>query len=186
MQPINEGLEYPGVGVRLTAFLDSSRAELQIDVSFGNVITPAPVHLSFPKLLMSEAVQVAVYPLETVVTEKFAALVERGVTSTRMKDLYDLHVILRREAFEASVLRAALSGSFAARGTPVRDIPVILGHEFAADAGMARQWGQYLRRTRFTAPSFPELMAVLNAFFGPILLEDRHSGTWQPGHRRWA
>jgi Nucleotidyl transferase AbiEii toxin, Type IV TA system len=121
---INEGLTYPGVGIKLTAWLGASQATLQIDVSFGNVVIPAPVALHCPNLLLPQAVPVAVYPLETVVTEKFAALVKRGVTSTRMKDLYDLHVILGRETSEAGLLDRALTTRFAARGTPVADLPV--------------------------------------------------------------
>nr|WP_255639904.1 nucleotidyl transferase AbiEii/AbiGii toxin family protein [Deinococcus taeanensis] len=64
VQPINEGLEYPGVGVRLTGQLDTSRIVLQIDVSFGNVITPAPVKLEFPALLLPEAVTINAYSLK--------------------------------------------------------------------------------------------------------------------------
>jgi len=80
---INDALEYPGVNVSLTARLGASRATFPVDVSFGNAITPAPVVLAFPSLLLDEAVRVAAYLLETVVTEKFAALVEIGVNTTR-------------------------------------------------------------------------------------------------------
>ena len=182
--PINEALRYPGVTARLTATLGPSRVLLQLDFSFGNVITPAPVTLTFPVLLLDEAVRVAVYPLETVVTEKFAALVEIGEATTRMKDLYDLQVILSRESFEAGIVREALERSFAARGTPVDQVPEVLSADFAASALLTPRWTQYLRRTGFTAPELVEVMALLRAFYGPLLLEDRADGRWQDG--QWS
>ena len=185
VQPINEGLEYPGVGVKVTTSLDTSRIVLQIDVSFGNVITPAPVQLAFPALLLEEAVTVNGYPLETVITEKFAALVERGAATTRMKDIYDLWVILSRESFDAALVSRALQNSFEARGTPVQDIPAVLSAQFAEDAGMNRQWTQYLRRTRFEAPSLSDVWTLLQAFYSPLLLAGVNAGQWHPARWVW-
>lgn len=183
---INDALEYPGVNVSLLARLGTSRVTLPIDVSFGNVITPAPVTLSFPPLLLEDAVRVAAYPLETVVTEKFAALVEIGVATTRMKDVYDLHVILKRESFDAAVLNAALTRSFAARGTRLEDVPFTLSDVFGHDEDLAVHWTRYRRRTGLIAPDFPEAMHEVRAFFGPILLDGRTSGWWQPDAGRWT
>ena len=183
---INDALEYPGVNVTLTARLGTSRATFPVDVSFGNVITPSPVALAFPPLLLDEAVRVAAYPLETVVTEKFAALVEIGVNTTRMKDVYDLHMILGREPFDASVLGAALTRSFAARGTRVEDVPFILSDDFARDEVLTARWAQYRRRTGLAAPEFGAVMAEVRAFFGPVLLQGRTSGAWRPDAGAWT
>ena len=182
--PINETLQYPGVTARLTVTLGPSRVNLQLDFSFGNVITPAPVQLTFPALLLDEAVRVAVYPLETVITEKFAALVEIGEATTRMKDLYDLQVILNRETFGAALVREAIERSFTARGTPVDQVPDVLGPGFAASVLLTPRWTQYLRRNNFTAPDLTEVMALIRTFYGPLLLGDRTSGHWQDG--QWA
>ncbi len=179
--PINEALRYPGVTARLTATLGPSRVLLQLDFSFGNVITPAPVQLTFPVLLLDEAVRVMVYPLETVVTEKFAALVEIGEATTRMKDLYDLQVILSRETFEARIVIEALERSFAARDTPINHVPEVLSAGFAESALLTPRWTQYRRRTGFTAPDLVKVMALLRAFYSPLLLEDRADGRWQDG-----
>lgn len=154
---------------------------LQLDFSFGNVITPTPVQMSFPALLLDEAVPITVYPLETVITEKFAALVEIGEATTRMKDIYDLQVILRTETFEAGTVREALERSFAARGTPVDRVQDILGDSFTTEPTLTTRWGQYLRRNAFTAPAFAEVMGLLQAFYGPLLLEGRSDGEWAQG-----
>ncbi|MGY2895545.1 nucleotidyl transferase AbiEii/AbiGii toxin family protein [Deinococcus sp. UYEF24] len=182
---INDMLEYPGVHVTLTASLGPSRVRVPIDVSFGNVITPAPVVLSFPQLLIPTAVRVVVYPLETVVTEKFAALVEIGSNTTRMKDVYDLHVILGRESFDAAILGQALRRSFAARHTPVADVPATLSDEFASDALLSNRWEQYKRRTRVSAPDFRQVMAEVRSFFSPVFLGGQTSGRWDSQHLTW-
>lgn len=178
VSPINEAFDYPGVNAQLRAGLGSSVVTLQIDFSFGNVITPEAVQLAFPQLLLPEAVAVMAYPLETVVTEKFAALVEIGLATTRMKDLYDLQLILPRESFEAELMRQALERSFEARGTPQEAIPFTLSAEFAENAELNRRWQQYLRRTGFTAPALPEVMRLLRAFYEPLLLTSLSGDAW--------
>lgn len=183
--PINETLAYPGAAVRLRANLGRSRVDLQIDVSFGNIITPAPVPWTFPPLLLAQDVHVHLYPLETVITEKFAALLEIGTATTRMKDLYDLTQILSREPFEAGLMRRVLEGSFAARGTPGGAVAPTLGETFAESPEMNRRWVQYLNRTGFQAPPFAAVMALLQAFYGPLLLGGRREGHWQPNERLW-
>ena len=182
---INEALQYPGVGVTVGASLGSSRVRLQLDLSFGNAITPEPVAWIFPALLLPRGVPVRLYPLETVVTEKFAALLEIGEATTRMKDLYDLWVILSATHFEADVMRLALERSFAARATPLAAVAPTLAAEFAGSTVLNTRWRQYLSRTRFEAPGFAEVMALLEAFYRPLLLEQRRTGFWQPQEGRW-
>ncbi|BDP43785.1 hypothetical protein DAETH_37540 (plasmid) [Deinococcus aetherius] len=185
VSPINEAVNYPGVAVRLVALLGSSRANLQIDVSFGNAITPGPVTWTFPPLLVDRGVSVPIYPLETVVTEKFAALVEIGEATTRMKDLYDLHVILTREVLTAGETLLALRRSFAARRTPEAAVPRVLDEPFGRSEVLTPRWRQYLARTRFSAPPLDTVMALLRAFYRPLLLEGRSQGTWSPAEARW-
>lgn len=181
VSPINEAFDYPGVTARLRTTLGPSQVTLQLDFSFGNVITPAPVQASFPALLRDEGVPIAIYPLETVITEKFAALVEIGEATTRMKDLYDLHVILSTETFQAGIVSGALEQSFAARGTPVDRVPDILGDEFMGDTALSVRWSQYLRRTGLQAPAFADVMALLRTFYAPLLLGGRAQGQWRSG-----
>ena len=172
---------YPGVSAQVTAQVGRARQVLPLDVSFGNVITPAPATLDFPRLLVPEAVQVSVYPLETVVAEKFATLVELGLLTTRMKDVYDLSIISAREALTWSSLHAAAGHSFAARGTP--DGRTVLTTDFAADEMLAGRWRQFLRRTTLPAPAeFSETMQLLNPFLIAIL-PDGYGRDGRPGIR---
>jgi predicted nucleotidyltransferase component of viral defense system len=183
---INEALTYSGVEIVIEATLGSSRAKLKLDVSFGNVITPEPIQLAFPALLLPKQVSVRVYPLETVIAEKFAALVEIGEATTRMKDVYDLLTILTTQEFDAAIVIQALTRSFKARGTPMNAIGVTLGGEFAHAPELTTRWRQYLNRTRFVAPDFAACMRLIGAFYHPLLLENQQQGTWQPSQRCWV
>ncbi|WP_225430104.1 nucleotidyl transferase AbiEii/AbiGii toxin family protein [Deinococcus detaillensis] len=174
--PINAHLTYPGVTARLRVISGPSQVTLQLDVSFGNVITLAPVKLFFPPLLLDERVAVTVYPLETVITEKFAALVELGALTTRMKDIGDLPMILTTEPFQAAAVAEAPTRSLAARATLQEQVPIILGAEFAANPALTARWQHYLRRTGLTAPAYREVMMLLRAFYDPLLLEGQRAG----------
>lgn len=154
--------EYQGVAAQVVATVGRARQTLPLDISFNNVITPAPVTLAFPSMLVTEAVRVRVYPLETVIAEKFAALCELGPVTTRMKDLYDLWVILQRETLDPVTLKQAVNRSFANRSTP--PAAEVLSEAFATDPEMQRKWSQYLRRTGLEAPGqFSEVMAALRS-----------------------
>lgn len=87
---IKEDADYEGVRITLRANLGTARLELQVDVGFGDAITPAPVEIVFPTLLPMPAPRLLAYPKETVVAEKLNALVELGVANSRMKDFFDL------------------------------------------------------------------------------------------------
>jgi predicted nucleotidyltransferase component of viral defense system len=117
VEPILEGATYQGLGISLVGHFEDAFETLQIDVSFGNVITPAPVMLSFPSLLGNESHSLLGYPLETIIAEKFAAAVEIGIGTTRLKDFYDLYYLLGNERLEVVSLRHAFERTFKARGT---------------------------------------------------------------------
>jgi hypothetical protein len=94
-QRITEDADYEGVRVTFTAYLDRARIPIQIDIGFGDAVTPAPVESEYPSLLSSPSPRLLIYPQETVVAEKFEAMVKLGIANTRMKDFYDLEVLSR-------------------------------------------------------------------------------------------
>jgi Nucleotidyl transferase AbiEii toxin, Type IV TA system len=91
--PIREDLEYGGVRVRTQAMIAGARIPIQVDVGFGDAITPGPIEIDYPALLDAPAPHLQAYPIETVVAEKFHALAVRGITNSRLKDYYDLWLI---------------------------------------------------------------------------------------------
>jgi len=114
--------EYDGVRVRLEAHLAEARIPVQVDVGFGDAITPAPTRTSYPTLLDHPQPNVLAYPREAVVAEKLEAMASLGVTNSRMKDFYDVHVLASRFAFEGllSPRRSARPFCAGARRSPNR------------------------------------------------------------------
>ena len=102
--PIREEVEYGGVRVRTTATIAGARIPIQVDIGFGDAITPAPVEIDYPTLLDAPAPHLRAYPVETVVAEKFEAMVTLGMANSRLKDFYDLWLI--SQTFEFRRVRA--------------------------------------------------------------------------------
>ncbi len=109
---IRDRQEYGGVRVRLTAMLGRARVPLQIDVGFGDAVTPRAEVATFPALLDFPAPQVRAYPAASVVAEKFQAMVALGIANTRMKDFYDLYRLSETQDFDGETLAAAIRATF--------------------------------------------------------------------------
>lgn len=122
--PIREDLKYGGVRIRTTALIDRARIPVQIDVGFGDAITPAPREIDYPVLLDAPAPRLLAYPLETVVAEKFEALVTRGIANSRLKDFYDLYLIAQTFPLETVHLAEAVRRTFERRGTVLPTTPL--------------------------------------------------------------
>lgn len=100
--PIREEQDYGGVRVVLIAQVTNAKVRLQVDVGFGDAITPDAMNVDFPPLLDFPAPNLRAYPRETVVAEKLEAMVKLGQANSRMKDFYDLAVLSQTFAFEES------------------------------------------------------------------------------------
>src|SRR2546427_268197 len=115
--------------------LGSARVPLQIDVGFGDAVTPSAEVTTFPALLDFPAPRVRAYPAASVVAEKFQAMVALGIANTRMKDFYDLYRLSETQAFDGETLAAAIGATFERRGTAIpTELPLALGDAFAGDA----------------------------------------------------
>jgi hypothetical protein len=189
---IREDQDYEGVRVRLTARLGNARIPLQVDVGFGDAVTPPPAVVTLPTLLDFPAVRMRVYPAETVVAEKCEVMVKLGFANTRMKDFYDLWILSDRRAFDGALLAEALNRTFARRGTPLPvDLPMALSDVFATSAEKRGQWRAFLKRSNLSdVPT--ELSAVIErlaAFLWPALsaADDlrQWSSRWEAG-RGWT
>lgn len=163
--------EYKGVRVHLEARLAAARIKVQIDVGFGDVVTPAPREVEYPVLLNFPAPRLRAYPRETVVAEKFKAMVKLGVANTRMKDFYNLWVMARDFEFDGDLLSRAIKATFERRGTSLpADMPLALTEEFSLDPGKAAQWSAFLQRLGREAGGTPlaDVTEALKDFLLPL------------------
>jgi hypothetical protein len=99
------------------AMMEKARIPLQIDIGFGDKITPGPEQIAFPSLLGQEVARLSAYPKETVIAEKLEAMVSLGEANSRMKDFYDIHFLSLHYAFDGDILRQAIAATFAVRRT---------------------------------------------------------------------
>lgn len=183
---IRGGQEYEGVRVRLTARLGSAVVPLQVDVGFGDAVTPRPEYVTLPALLDFDPPRVRAYPRETAVAEKLQAMVALGIANSRMKDYYDVWYLAQSFAFDGATLARAIGRTFGRRRTPVPlDIPMALSSGFAQDAAKRRQWQAFLAKGRLDAPTLGQVVEHLAAFALPPLQAvgngEPFSTAWGPG-----
>ncbi len=185
--PIREEQDYGGVRVLLIAQVTSAKVRLQVDVGFGDAITPDAVKVDFPPLLDFPAPRLRAYPRETVVAEKLEAMVKLDQANSRMKDFYDLIVLSQMFAFDGELLVRAIAATFARRGTPLpTGLPVALTLEFTDDRMKITQWGAFLRKSGAPSPGALRDVAATIARFVEEPLAAATTGSafakcWAPG-----
>lgn len=154
-EPIRDRQEYGGARVTLVAMLGAARIPIQVDVGFGDAVTPAPEHASFPTLLDFPAPVILAYPAATVVAEKFEAMVSLGIANTRLKDFYDVWVLSETRDFDGPTLTRAIAATFARRGTALPEStsgepPIAFALTFANNPDKRAMWRAFLTRLRLT------------------------------------
>ena len=182
---IRDGQAYGGVRVRLAADLDGARIAVQVDIGFGDAVTPGVVEAEFPTLLDSPTPRLRAYPRETVVAEKFEAVVRWGIANTRMKDFYDLWAMATTFEFSGESLGAALAATFQRRGTALPlEPPVALRPEFSADLGKRTQWSAFSRRVAISpSVSLEAVIELLGRFLLPPAFA---AGRGKPFDQEWS
>jgi hypothetical protein len=149
--------------------LENARIPLQIDVGFGDAVTPSATNVRYPTLLDFRAPTLRAYQRETVIAEKFQAMIVLGIANSRMKDFYDLWVLARDFAFDGSPLSRAIRATFRRRQTALpTSAPLALTAEFAADAAKRKQWQAFLRKSKLDVGArLTEVVVVLRDFLMP-------------------
>ena len=180
---IREDVRYGGLRARLGAILGNARSLVQLDVGYGDAVTPGPEEAVYPTLLNDQPPpRLRVYPRASVVAEKLEAIVSLGMINTRMKDYFDLRALAREGATNVEQLADAVVATFRCRKTPLpSDIPLGLSDEFAHDAAKRAQWKAFLGKNRLDAPSLEEAITEILRFVAePLrLARQRHASPRQ-------
>lgn len=170
---IMDEAEYPGVRLSMEAEFDGVRTPLKLDISTGDVITPKEIQYSFKLMLEDRAIDVLAYNLETVLAEKIETVISRGITNTRMRDFYDIHILLKlyKDTLDEKVLSGALLATAGERETEyhLRDAQTIFD-EVQNDVGMQKLWGAYQKKFSYaTEVSWEEVMRAVKEVYGMCL-----------------
>ena len=189
---IREDNTYGGTRITLVARIGSARCALQIDVGFGDAVTPGPQTVAYPTLLGDfPAPTLRVYPVYTVIAEKYQAMVMLGQANSRMKDFFDLAVIARRTELDGATLAAAIAATFARRQTALPiERPLALTKQFSADTAKLRQWQAFLNKNRIEAASLGDTVALLDDLLWPptevAAAGSQATATWRPDALCWV
>ena len=193
VEAVREADKYQGVQLNLKGELAGAVIPVRVDIGFGDHVYPPPKRGNFPSLLPElPQANILMYPPETVVAEKFEAMIRFGEANGRLKDFHDIWVTTRTFPFDLPTLVEAVNGTLGRRGTPIpSEMPVGLTKAFAAIAADRGLWSGFLRRNPPTLkpPPFTELQDELRRFFAPVIASLRTpegaNGRWDPNGGAW-
>lgn len=176
VQEIMEQRRYAGLRIKVPVSLGKMRQMMSIDVGFGDIATPYPDWMIYPTLLDMDAPEIKVYSTETVIAEKFEAMIDLAESNSRMKDFYDVWQLLSKGRFDADTLQKAIFQTFTNRKTALTPNHPIFNAAFGEDTGRSKLWEGFLRRSKLdAAPPFPEVMIVIRKHLQEIYKNLLHS-----------
>lgn len=154
---------YTGARVELFGELAKARIKIQIDIGYGDAVTPGPIDAHYPVLLNDLPVpKIRIYPIYTVIAEKLHAIALLGMANSRLKDYLDLYVLLSNEQLDNQILAQAIQATFTRRGMAIPDeLPIGLTDEFANDSSRNAMWKAFLRKNELEQKSLAEVLAVI-------------------------
>lgn len=177
-EEINESKAYQGVRVTFLARLESIRQTMKMDIGFGDVIIPTAQTLAYPVLMDELPVpEVLSYSLESVVAEKFQAMIELSEVNSRYKDFYDVYKILSLQQLDDAVLSEAIRAIFRNRNTSYQDSHPLFTESFIKDENRNTQWKRFLKKIKYDGDlSFETVMNLITSCLKPVyktLREDK-------------
>ncbi len=193
VEPVRDSDKYQGARLSVKAGLSGAVIAVLIDIGFGDHVYPPPKRETFPSLLLGlPEANILMYPPETVIAEKFEAMIRFGETNGRIKDFYDIWVTMRTFPFELASIGEAVGGTLQRRQTAIpTEMPIGLTDAFAAIVEERGLWTGFLRRTPpvMKPPPFLQLLDELRRFFGPVIaslsVPEGARGRWDPDGSAW-
>ncbi|MFJ7680423.1 nucleotidyl transferase AbiEii/AbiGii toxin family protein [Peribacillus sp. NPDC097198] len=189
VERIKEDADYEGVRLKVKCYIGTVRNRLQLDIGFGDIIVPSAEIREYPTLLDSEKPEVLSYTMESVISEKFEAMISLSVANSRLKDFYDIYSMLSIKNFEGIVLYEAIFETFQKRGTNFTKDHILFTKEFSENEQRNIQWNALLKRNGFEHFSFTEVMDKLTIFLKPlyesILAQDDFLANWSVEGQEW-
>jgi predicted nucleotidyltransferase component of viral defense system len=188
VEPIRAEDAYGGRRVTFEARLGNARIPVQVDVGFGDAMTPGPEWRDYPALLDFPAPRLKAYNKETLIAEKLHALVVLGLRNSRMRDFHDVYELQTRGSFKGASLVRAVRQTFKRRRTEIpAERPVGLTEAFARMPETKTRWLAYLRRNNLSdaTTEFGEMVVVVGRFLVPVIEAACTGGafdfTWEDG-----
>jgi predicted nucleotidyltransferase component of viral defense system len=165
---IREELEYGGLRLRTTASISGARIAVTVDVGFGDALEPGVEVIDYPCILDLPAPRLNAYARETVMAEKFQAMVALGRANSRMKDFYDIWLLSQSFPFDDDRLARAIAATFERRRTEIpAELPDALTPAFVEDEHKQRQWNAFIENVALHPGSLAHVVASVAGFIMP-------------------
>ena len=166
---ITEFKKYHGVQVSLTAYLDRTKIPVSIDVGYDDVIYPEKQRMEYPTVLDDEPPVLYAYSIESIIAEKFEAIVSLGRVNSRYKDFYDIYTLAKRFDFSGEILKQALTETLEHRGTSLDRI-VAFEKGFADDSFRKSRWAGFVKSKHAdTNVSLQDTIDFIRKFLSPVV-----------------
>ena len=168
VDPIREGLEYGGLRLRTTASISGALISVTVDIAFGDALEPGAEVIDYPCMLDSPTPRLRAYARETVIAEKFQAMVALGRANSRMKDYYDIWLLSQSFPFDGDRLPRAIAATFKRRDTEIpTELPDAFAPSFAEDEQKRRQWNAFVENVALHPGSLAEVIGAIAGFLMP-------------------
>lgn len=169
-EPITIDKKYPGSRFLVTAHMDTIVYPMSMDIGFGDVITPCSETIDYPLLLPNNpSISIQAYSLETVIAEKFHAMIDRDVLNSRMKDFFDCYQIMTTRVLDENLLYEAIMATFNNRQLEYNPDLKLFTAEFVADEARIMRWKSFLKKIQWKREiDFGEVMALINSRLKPL------------------
>lgn len=189
VQNITEFKEYHGVNVYVMAYLDRTRIPVRIDIGYGDIIVPERQKMEYPVILDDDAPVLYCYSLESIIAEKFEAIVSLGNLNSRYKDFYDICELSKSFDFDGKVLKEALTETFAHRRTKMDDIAAF-SPDFADDVYRKSRWKGFLKTKHVhTEMTLTDSLLKIKNFLEPVINsiknEQNFEHKWNFSEQEW-
>lgn len=162
---VREDSGYSGLRLKTYATVDGARVRVVIDIGYGDATEPGLNDIELPVLLDQPAPNLKAYPPETVIAEKFQAMVALGLANTRLKDFYDIWILARTCDFKDDRLAQAIAATFARRKTEIpTERPDGLTSAFASDPTKQKQWSAFVEEVAVNPGPLADVVDALAAF----------------------
>jgi len=186
IESIHEEGEYHGLRVKFTAYMGKINRAIQLDIGSGDIIIPRSVEIDFPSLLDFPSARIFAYSTESIIAEKFEAIVHFNFLTSRMKDFFDILFLAQHQRFAKQTLRKAILSTFNNRKTSLPDRAIIFGSNYKIDSGKQVQWTSFLKRNKLTATSsFITMIEQLEQFLEPVCSSNDDQAFWHPEKWEW-
>ncbi len=172
-EPITVDKKYPGLRFYVTAHMDTIVHNMSVDIGFGDVVSPCPMTIDFPLLLPNiPSVNLQAYSLETVVAEKFHAMIDRDETNSRMKDFFDCYMLFTQRNISDETLFEAIRATFDNRALAYKPNLKLFSDGFATDKERIIRWKAFLKKIQWKEEiPFPVVMQIIKDRLQPMAMK---------------